>query len=845
MTKQTKGPDAGQQSKARGLFSQNIDNAAYSCFDSCFGDSETIADPLYGMIDISSFEKRLIACREMQRLREIRQLGVAHLVYPSAEHSRFTHSLGVCHQAKHLIDKINSNLLREPRYRDWREYGYYRGALATPSNLKIIERVERVVISAAALLHDLSHGPFSHDMEPPRGAAHFNQLPEHDRFSENPALFQYLFDTESSQIAEVIKEFNQTFWLGGMASPDNGGNWGDLIKDENARYLSEDGYIKIEKGSLISQGEVPSPYSRLPILGIMIFEIHLFEKEPSWLEIERDEKTKRIIGFANPTKPHQVVTDWKLNTKREATLVPESKSTGMVISPENEKKASLNWQPIKGWFRPYRKEIIGNTICSDLIDYIKRDGYNSGILSHVDLKFLDRMVVTRAVLGDGQAVDLSVDWQRIPEICEHVVFDIYDHKRGFIRQSVITEILACLHARYLLCERVYQHRVVEGGRAMIQEIARLLCEAKFLSGAAIHNQDKQQRAFRISGDAVFLAWVLALDEMIVSEESAKNAIRSAKQLAAMLRERRMYREAVIIDGLHGFETPGSMAGAEKNCEALAEILLPQTAEKRRTLATFIERSTVKLRDRWSECGRNPSDFPVTPLLIGIREFGRRYKVPLVLVAKPFPSREEGTAPVEIQPLFVCADPPHIKDQLEAMKAAYASLWRVYLFLHPGFHQFGKAELEIHKMLEYDFLEFLRKETKIPWRNSIKISQLLPSEAIDIRHFLEDKTRLRQEPEIKEVASKIMLIAWATWLSKDTAETAVIKLAQESEAILSLRILKDWSLFGAISDKQVLTIILQSFRDNLQELAVAARPRNPEKAAEKAFRILKEALHPSL
>jgi HD superfamily phosphohydrolase len=793
-----------------------------------FGDSETIADPLYGMIEISPFEKRLIACREMQRLREIRQLGVAHLVYPAAEHSRFTHSLGVCYQAKKLVDKINSNLTRESRYRDWRDCGFYRGSegAVSPVQSQSLERIERVVISAAALLHDLSHGPFSHDMEPPKSSHFYDRLPEHDEFAANPVFFRYLFDVGSSQVAGVIGAFNQVFWQSGMLRPENAGAWAARVrgKKEAFAYVSDSGYIRIDDTGPIRQGSPRSEYTELPVLGVMLFEIHLFEKESSWLDIRRDAKTKRIKKLYPQATLENIATDW-ISTSD--------------ISQIEQKTPSLQWGPLFGWFKPYRKEIIGNTICADLIDYVGRDGYNTGILSHVDLKFLDRMAITRAVLGDGKAVDLSLNWNEIPDTCEHVVFDLFDHKRGFIRQSIITEILACLHARYLLCERVYQHRVSEGGRAMLQEIARLLCEAKVLSGSVIHDESTTCNC-KIVGDASFLTWVSMLSESEQIPSDDRQRILEAKQLAKMLRERRIYREAVIIDGLHGVENPGPMAGAEKCCEALAETLLPQTAQKRRSLSIFMERCTDMLGEYWSKHGRDMREFPFIPLLIGIREFGKRYKVPLVLVAKPFHSADKN-APLEIQPLFVCDDPPHIKKQLDAMSAAYASLWRVYLFLHPGFHKKGNDEIDLHKKLSSAFLNFLRDETKLSWRNSIKVDQLLPDEAIDIQSFLEEKRKESRLPELIPIADELLRLAWSSWFGRGDRVVAVNEDYVKCKEELINHLFNHAEILNRLLDGQKKEEMMTSYKGNLVQLAAEARSKNPEQVAKMIMESLKKTL----
>jgi HD superfamily phosphohydrolase len=83
---------------------------------------------------------RLVDTAEFQRLRRIRQLGLAHFAYQAAEHSRFTHSLGALHLATRILDKLDSKY-------------------------KILDKA-RTAVRVAALLHDVGHGAFSHVIEP-------------------------------------------------------------------------------------------------------------------------------------------------------------------------------------------------------------------------------------------------------------------------------------------------------------------------------------------------------------------------------------------------------------------------------------------------------------------------------------------------------------------------------------------------------------------------------------------------------------------------------------------------------------------------------------------------------
>ncbi len=100
-----------------------------------------INDPVYGFITIpDEFIFDLIEHPYVQRLRRIKQLGMTHLVYPGALHTRFHHVIGAMHLMSQAINTIRKK------------------------NHLITEQEERAVL-IAILLHDIGHGPFSHALE--------------------------------------------------------------------------------------------------------------------------------------------------------------------------------------------------------------------------------------------------------------------------------------------------------------------------------------------------------------------------------------------------------------------------------------------------------------------------------------------------------------------------------------------------------------------------------------------------------------------------------------------------------------------------------------------------------
>ena len=103
--------------------------------------AKRIADPVHGTIGLSELEVALLSTQAMQRLRNVKQLGLAHLVFPGADYSRLSHSIGVNHITARILESLRHNT--EQKITDT-EYTLYR---------------------LAGLMHDIGHYPFSHTFE--------------------------------------------------------------------------------------------------------------------------------------------------------------------------------------------------------------------------------------------------------------------------------------------------------------------------------------------------------------------------------------------------------------------------------------------------------------------------------------------------------------------------------------------------------------------------------------------------------------------------------------------------------------------------------------------------------
>jgi HD superfamily phosphohydrolase len=103
---------------------------------------EILRDPLWNNIRVDELTLRLIDTRTFQRLRNIRQLGLAYVVYPGATHSRFEHALGAYHLSRQTL-----------------------ALLCESDDAFPISGEDQTIIRSAALLHDIGHYPFSHALE--------------------------------------------------------------------------------------------------------------------------------------------------------------------------------------------------------------------------------------------------------------------------------------------------------------------------------------------------------------------------------------------------------------------------------------------------------------------------------------------------------------------------------------------------------------------------------------------------------------------------------------------------------------------------------------------------------
>lgn len=168
-----------------------------------------LRDPVHGDVPLTREEMRILDTVEMQRLRHVRQLGAAYLVYPGAQHSRFEHSVGTAHLAGRIAEAVNQ--VRD-RQSGAQLDGYDDHALR--------------VVRLASLVHDATHLPFGHNIEDQTGL-----LPRHDV----PARFEQMFSSET-ELGRALEETGAREEVLGVLAPSLvpehravPGHWRDLV----------------------------------------------------------------------------------------------------------------------------------------------------------------------------------------------------------------------------------------------------------------------------------------------------------------------------------------------------------------------------------------------------------------------------------------------------------------------------------------------------------------------------------------------------------------------------------------------------------------------------------------
>ena len=150
---------------------------------------KVINDPVHGHMYFPGVIVNAIDTPQVQRLRELKQLGTSYYVFPGASHNRFEHSLGTAHLATNMFDALRTRASSD-----------IRGALTG---------ADRVAVQLAGLCHDLGHGPFSHVFDNeflPRRVAgwHAGDEPPWNHEAMGADMFRWMVDDNGMDLDKGV-----------------------------------------------------------------------------------------------------------------------------------------------------------------------------------------------------------------------------------------------------------------------------------------------------------------------------------------------------------------------------------------------------------------------------------------------------------------------------------------------------------------------------------------------------------------------------------------------------------------------------------------------------------------
>ena len=376
---------------------------------------------LYGDQEFSKFELELLHTSILQRLYNLKQLGFADRVFPDAVHSRFNHVLGVPEVAERMARSLRDWLDRHPddnfRYvldRNGTEDRLPQ-AIAGLQLAQILD--ERIpVIRLMTLLHDVTHGAFGHTLE--------DEVLLFEEKHDNPERQCRFFDAVVAQLLY--------FWVTEVRlrepEPEVFESIASLQVDRKlAREWTQEIDHALKKKPADFKEALVGDLLRLDLAMRLLLRLDLMHRKDAEAGLAKVELLDNLLAV-------DAITELGCKGRRMDLVLHRD---------------------------VFMIDMVGNTICADLLDYARRDAENAGL----KVRFDERLIryLSAASVSD------SLSPTRHP--CIRLAMQIFTDK---MRHDVLSEMSAVLKARYLVNERVLFHPTKCAAGAMLGTSVQLL-----------------------------------------------------------------------------------------------------------------------------------------------------------------------------------------------------------------------------------------------------------------------------------------------------------------------------------------------------------------------------------
>lgn len=367
-------------------------------------------DQLHGAQVLSPLAVAVMDTPEFQRLAGLKQLGFADLVYRGAQHTRFSHSVGTHFLSRTIMRRIVQNHER---------LGLGHPGAGLPPCFSMYPYNAYAQVDIDKCLRKCKRFPVSHQSKW-RGL------------------------TEVVSIAALLHDIGHV-------------PYGHTLEDEFAGIFER--------------------HDR--VAGPRLYEL-LFNEQSQIRRIFGDEYDPWIRGIGNKTgipniellRLVYVILSWKEDVEQpagfKAILDRQKAKLKATDSQRRQRLENLeSWYDDfsdRGMFQPFISDIIGNTICADLLDYLPRDRMNLGMEVRTHDRLQRYLTIRDGTLYKNEGKRVSIMVTR--------------RYRGGQRRDVATAVLDIMRERYEMAERVYYHHKKAAASAMLAKLVELAPDVK-------------------------------------------------------------------------------------------------------------------------------------------------------------------------------------------------------------------------------------------------------------------------------------------------------------------------------------------------------------------------------
>lgn len=443
--------------------------------------NKRIRTVLYGDQRLSSAELEVLHTPAMQRLYALRQLGLTDRIFIDASHSRIHHVVGVLHHVDKLVSAIVSNLLRSKGGLQFKSPTGETRTIRARSQAEYVQR-RKSVIRFIGLLHDLTHAPFGHTIEDEIRLVDS----KHDQPRRQSEAFYRLlcqlvawlaleaYGHEWPGFPESLKPFLSQ---GATALPPPASTVGAVAR-ELVTGLAEPkaGLCLKLKPRDIAEMFVELGYAMTALLHLEV--LHAKELSPEIVPVETEYPFQELVRSAlEKTQFASFAQKFRFEPHRDAFML----------------------------------DIVGNTVCADLLDYAGRDSHYAGLRLNYDpdriaenftlVSFETKTHANTKPSGGGASATGGSTGKLLHNAfegwCLRTAISLVSHK---YRTDVPSELMNLLNVRFYLYERVIFHSTKCAAGSMLGTALQLMGWRELSSG----NRPTLPKHLEFVGDDVFL-----------------------------------------------------------------------------------------------------------------------------------------------------------------------------------------------------------------------------------------------------------------------------------------------------------------------------------------------------